>query len=138
MTYASVSDVSTRLGRPITDTNEVAQVTAWLEDVEAIIKSRISDLDDKVADGDLATAVVVMVEANAVVRKMLNPDGKVAEGIDDYNYRYNENVRRGELFLTAEEWTLLETSSGAAFSITPYGEAWYRRRWTSTTEWVAP
>lgn len=120
MTFATVSDVSTRLGRPITDPNEVAQVDAWLEDIEALILARIPDLTDLVAAGTPTVQAVVMVESNAVIRKLKNPDGKVSEGVDDYNYRLNENARKGELFLTDDEWELLEPGVvSSAFSTRP-------------------
>src|SRR5690554_840820 len=99
MSYANVTDVSTRLGRPITDADEIAQVNAWLSDVSALIEARIPNIAARVADGQPSAAVVAMVEANAVIRKVLNPEGKVSEDIDDYRYRLNENARRGEVFL---------------------------------------
>ena len=40
MAYATITDVSTRLGRPTSDTLEIAQVTAWISDVEAAIAAR--------------------------------------------------------------------------------------------------
>lgn len=133
MTYANVSDVTTRLGRSISEAAEVAQVNAWLTDVESLILTRIPDLAGRIADGSPTQAVVVMVEANAVIRKIKNPDGKVAEGIDDYNYRLNENARKGEIFLTDDEWALLMPGVGeGAFTIRPGG---YRPR---DGEWVHP
>lgn len=127
MTYATVSDVATRLGRPISDAAEIAQVNAWLGDVESIIEARVGPLAIAVTAGTLTTGTIVRVECQAVIRKVQNPDGKVAENVDDYGYRYNENVRRGELFLTDEEWaSLTPASSSAAFTITPYGVAGYR------------
>lgn len=133
MTYANITDVGTRLGRPISDAAEVAQVNAWLADIEAIIRSRVPNLDDAVSAGNPAETTVVMVESNAVIRKIKNPDGKVSEGIDDYNYRLNENSRKGELFLTDEEWALLTPNApGGAFSTRPgfepdvvYPPAWW-------------
>lgn len=120
MTYANVHDVATRLGRPITDPDEVAQVLAWLTDVEAMIRARIPNLDLRVAEECPAADVVTMVEASAVVRKVLNPEGKVSEDIDDYRYRLSENSSRGELFLTEEEWALLSPArGGGAFSVRP-------------------
>ncbi len=129
MTFATVPDVSTRLGRPITNPNEVAQVEAWLEDIEALILARIPDLADLVTAGSPTVQAVVMVESNAVIRKLKNPDGKVSEGVDDYNYRLNENARKGELFLTDDEWELLEPGVvSSAFStrpgFTPDGPVW--------------
>lgn len=137
MTYATLSDVSTRLGRPITDAEEIAQVTAWLADVEAMILARIPDLDELVADGSPSAAVVAMVEANAVIRKIRNPDGKVSEGIDDYNYRLNENARKGELFLTDEEWALLlPGAANGAWTIRPVGLRRGPGQWVHPDVWV--
>src|SRR5690606_40269505 len=71
--------------------------------------------------------------ANAVIRKLKNPDGKVSEGIDDYNYRLNENSRKGELFLTDEEWALLLPGAGeGAWTIRPGGP------WRTEGSWVHP
>ena len=71
--------------------------------------------------------VLVDVETEAVIRKVKNPDGKVSEGIDDYNYRLNENARKGDLFLTDEEWALispdLPATLGGAYSV-PLGAPW--------------
>ena len=72
---------------------EAAQVTAWLEDVESIILRRIPDLDARVTAGNPPAATVVRVEANAVIRKIRNPDGKVSETIDDYTYRLGGDAR---------------------------------------------
>lgn len=126
MTYAVIADVSTRLGRPILDALEVAQVNAWLGDVEALILARIPNLAELVTAGDPTADLVKSVEANAVIRKIKNPNGYVSEGVDDYNYRLNENARKGDLFLTDDEWDLLTPSgSSAAFTIRPYGVPGY-------------
>lgn len=133
MTYANVTDVSTRLGRPITDPNEVAQVEAWLGDVESLILARIPDLHDAVDAGQPTAATVVMVEATAVVRKVRNPDGKQNERIDDYSYGLSAEAARGELFLTDDEWALLlPRSSSEAFSTRPGFEpdrGWWPINW---------
>lgn len=137
MTFATISDVSTRLGRPITDLNEVAQVQAWLEDIEAIILNRLPDLATRVAAGSPSVAVVAAVESNAVIRKIKNPDGKVSEGVDDYNYRLNENARKGELFLTDDEWDLLTPGApDGAWTITPGGARRQRGEWVHPDVWV--
>ncbi|GIG27182.1 Gp19/Gp15/Gp42 family protein [Cellulomonas denverensis] len=137
MTYAVLTDVATRLGRPITDTNEVAQVNAWLSDIEALILSRIPDLAAQIADGHPTEAVVKMVEANAVIRKIKNPDGKQNERIDDYSFGLNTDAARGDLFLTDEEWALLEPGSGeGAFTIRPYAADPRRGQWVHPDVWV--
>jgi|SRR5699024_3300549 len=122
MSYANVTDVQVRLGRPITSSAEIAQVTAWLTDVEALIKVRIPDLDQRVVTGQVDESIVALVEAQVVVRKVKNPDGKQNERIDDYSYGLNADSARGDLFLTAEEWALLlPVSATGAFTIRPVG-----------------
>jgi hypothetical protein len=111
VTYATVADVAVRLGRPIVDSAEVAQTEALLSDVETIIRSRILDLDAQVVEGAPPAATVVMVESNAVVRKLRNPDGKVQERIDDYSYGYAQDAARSDLYLTDDEWALLDPGS---------------------------
>lgn len=122
MTYAVVSDVAEELGRPISSltSDETAQINRWLRRAEAVIRGRLPGLDDLVTAGALTAEVVADVEAAAVARKVLNPEGKVAERIDDYDYRLNENSRRGEVFITDEEWALLTpVSVSVAFSTRP-------------------
>lgn len=137
MTYATVADVSTRLGRPITDENEVAQVAAWLEDAEAVILARLPGLPEMVSAGTPTVATLVMVESNAVIRKIRNPEGYTSETIDDYTYRYNEQVRRGDTFLTADEWALLTPGGGAgAWTIVPGGPRRQPGEWLHPDVWV--
>jgi hypothetical protein len=137
VTYANVDDVAVRLGRPITDSNEVAQVNAWLEDTEALIRARIPDLDELVASGALDEDLVVLVECNAVVRKIKNPDGKLNEKIDDYSYALTDEAARGDLFLTDAEWALLEPGGGhGAWTIRPAGALARNGWWLHPDVWV--
>ena len=125
MAHATLQDVTDSLGRPIVGA-ESTQVNGWLDKIERII-ARLPGLPAAIIDGTPTATTVAMVEANAVIRKIKNPDGKVAEGIDDYNYRLNENARKGDLFLTEEEWALispdLPATLGGAYSV-PLGAPW--------------
>jgi len=136
VTYATVADVATRLGRPISEPDEVAQVQAWLDDAEAIVLSRIPTLPELVTGGVPTVAKLVMVESNAVIRKIRNPEGYTSETIDDYTYRYNEQVRRGDIFLTDEEWDLLIPSRSGAWTITPGGARRHPGEWVHPDVWV--
>lgn len=111
MTYAQPSDVSARLGRPLT-TDETTQVAALLGDAEILIKSRIPDLDDKVAAGSPTESTVIMVEASAVARLVRNPDGYTAEGDGSYSYQINWRLSTGQLEISDREWSLLGYSAG--------------------------
>jgi hypothetical protein len=134
--YATVDDVATRLGRPITDPAEIAQVTAWLGDVEILIRSRVPTLDELVLAGTPTELVVVMVESNAVVRMVRNPDGKTQERIDDYSWGMPADPDAGTLYLTDAEWGLLEPgSSDGAWTIRP-GREWVNGTWVHPDVWV--
>lgn len=136
MAYASLTDISDRLGRPVIEADEVTQVNSWISDIEALVRSRLPRLDDLVdEDGGPTADVVRMVVANAVIRKIKNPDGKQNERIDDYSYGLTEEAARGALFLTEDEWTMLTpVVSTGAFSVRPFGEPDRVRLWASTTE----
>lgn len=123
---ASVKDVATQLGRDITDPLEVNQITAWLEMAELVIRQRYPNLDQLIASGRISQDAVDMVEASAVARHSLNPEGYTSksERIDDYQQTYGMTNSTTGITFTDTEWALLTPSdSGAegAFTITPAG-----------------
>lgn len=136
MSYASPSDVSDRLGRPLS-TDEASQVEALLSDAEILIKSKIPDLDDKVTTEEIAEAVVVMVTANAVVRLIRNPAGYTSETDGEYSYQINWRLASGSLMITDAEWSLLGASSGA-FTIDVRPRTWFERHYDGAPQGVHP
>lgn len=115
MSVATVEDVATSLGRPITDPLEVAKVQQWLDDAEMQIRLRLGPI------ADLDQEAVAFVEREAVILKLRNPQGYQSESIDDYTYRWGSGS--GQVAILDEWWDLLTPdSSSAAFTITPYGE----------------
>lgn len=123
MAYATVEDVEARLGRELTD-DEETQVLALLEDVEAMIKLRIPDLDERVADGRIPERIVVMVEVNAVIRVIRNPDAFISETDGNYSYQRSSDGASGYLEILPNEWDWL-TGDGGMFQIvpvSPYGD----------------
>jgi hypothetical protein len=134
MTYAVLTDVSTRLGRTISDAAEVAQVNLWIADAERIILRRIPTLAALITAGSVTTADVVRVEAQVVQRKIKNPDGYKDERVDDYSHGLNPEAAKGELFLTDEEWAdLMPEAPASAFTIRPAGMRDYTGEWTPPT-----
>lgn len=117
MAYATPADVETRLGRDLTPEEE-AQVSELLEDVETIIKLRIPDLDAKVADGTIPERLVVMIEVNAVVRVLRNPEAYVSETDGNYSYQRSTEGAMGYLDLLPIEWDWL-FGGGGMFQIVP-------------------
>jgi hypothetical protein len=131
---ASVQDVATQLGRPIDDPLEINQVTAWIEMAELAIRQRYSNLDQLIADKRISQNAVNMVEASAVARHSLNPEGYTSksERIDDYQRTYGMTNSAVGITFTDTEWALLTPSdSGAegAFTITPMGRRPYESRY---------
>lgn len=106
--YATTIDVEDRLGRPVTNP---VQVQAWLDDVEVLIRARIPNIADLVATGQVDADTLRMVEANAVIRRLQNP-----EGLSTYTVRVDDgsvtktrsgSSTDGVLALTDDEWELL-------------------------------
>lgn len=108
MAYAQASDVSARLGRPLT-ADETTQVAALLGDAEIDIRERIPDLDTRAEDEDYL-AKVIRVEASAVARLVRNPDGHIGETDGNYSYQLNWRLNTGQLEITDQEWKLLGVS----------------------------
>lgn len=110
MSYATVIDVATTLGRPITDPDEQAQIVDWIAKTERIISARLGNLDS------LDRQILADVISEVVARRARNPDGKRNERIDDYSYTLDAAASAVELTLTADEWARLSqdgSTSGA-------------------------
>lgn len=110
MSYATVIDVATTLGRPITDPDEQNQITNWISKTERIISARLGNLDS------LDRQILADVISEVVARRARNPDGKRNERIDDYSYTLDAAASAVELTLTADEWARLSqdgSTSGA-------------------------
>lgn len=142
MTYATVSDVATRLGRPISDATEVAQVEAWLADVESIIEARFVraglTLAGQIALDDPSLAAVVRVESDAVIRRIYQPlPGRTSttRSVDDASVTDRWEGSGTYDWLTPGEWSdLLPSVTGGAFSTRPGFEP--DVRWPSPGWWL--
>lgn len=113
MAVATVEDVQRRFVRDLEDQERVV-VAQRLDDVEDIILSRIPDLADRIADGSIRPSVVVMIEAEAVLRLIRNPDGYSQETDGNYSYSVSALVASGRLEVLPDEWRLLGVRSGVA------------------------
>ena len=117
MAYAVAADVEARLGRSL-DPSETTIVNTRLADVEILIRNRIRDLDTQISTGAIDVESVIMIEAEAVLRLIRNPEGYTAETDGNYSYQISVRVASGRLDILPEEWSLLGIKSGA-FSIAP-------------------
>lgn len=107
MAVATVQDVTTAIGRPITDQAEVDRVTYWLSAAEMQIRARLGDV--ALLDQD----AVRYVEAEAVATRLSNPDGYQSESIDDYTYRLPAESR--QITITSDHWALLNPVRAGSF-----------------------
>lgn len=128
MAYAVLNDVAVRLGRPIIKADEIAQVTAWLTDIESVIVARFARnglvLSTQIALNNPSLETVVRVEASAIVRKLSNPTGltSVTRSVDDSSVteRREGGGPIGGLDLLDGEWNdLLPSVTSGAFSTYP-------------------
>lgn len=103
MTFATVQDVADTIGRPITEPLEVKQVERWLSRVESRIRRRIPNLNALAQDADYLETLKG-VEVDVVARRVLNPEGKKNERIDDYSYGLTDTAASSDLWPTAAEW----------------------------------
>lgn len=117
MAYATAADVEARLGRSL-DAGETTIVNTRLNDVELMIRNRLVNLDSLVSTGVLDVEVVIMIESDAILRLIKNPDGYTAETDGNYSYQISVQVASGRLDIFPSEWALLGVRSGA-FTIKP-------------------
>ena len=141
MAYATAEDIESRLGRNLDD-SETMIAEQRLEDAELIILGRIPDLHTKVAAGTVSADVVAMVEADAVIRILRNPEGIVGETDGNYSYQLNWATVTGALSFTTEEWRLLGFTRNA-FTIAPslgsvprYSTTEHDSLYGENTDWV--
>ena len=126
MAYATVSDVEVRYGRTLT-ASESAQVTAWVEDLEAEILERVPALEALILLGRPSLGTLRKVLTSAIIRHLDNPKGLKSRtvAIDDYSTTeqpWIQGTPGGGPELSDDEWSkLLPGSSGDSFTITPYG-----------------
>ena len=120
MAFAQPSDVATRLGRELTDA-EFDQAAAYLDDVEAEIRLRVTDLDARADDVNFLS-LVIRVESSAAKRVFMNPGGirQHSESLDDYSQSdtLDVSISTGSLYVSDDEWRLLlgGSASGGSFS----------------------
>lgn len=118
MAYATTDDVAVRWGRELSP-EETALIGVRLEDVERMIRRRITDLDARIESGVLLVDDVVQVESDAVLRLARNPEGYVSETDGNYTYTLHKDLATGKLSITDDEWEILGAPRSGVFAIAP-------------------
>lgn len=120
MAYATVDDVQDRYHQPLDEALQVV-VGTRLADAELLIRNKIPDLDDRVTASQTYHDIVVMVEADMVLRLVRNPDGYSQESDGNYSYAIYQNVASGRLEVLDSEWDLLAPAdAGKMFTLSPW------------------
>lgn len=120
MALATYADVQDRLLGQTLTVEEQAVVGVRLGDAERLLKAQIPDLVTKAGADPDYHANVVMVEAEAVLRLVRNPEGYLQETDGSYSYMVSQQVASGKLSILDEEWTLLgHRSSVSVISVLP-------------------
>lgn len=122
MAYATVQDVQDRYNEPLDEATTLV-VTTRLADAELLLRNRIPDLDERVADPiewPNYLELVVMIEAEMVLRLIRNPEGYSQESDGNYSYAIYQAVASGRLEVLDSEWDLLSPPGPTGmFVITP-------------------
>lgn len=117
MAYATVDDVADRWTREFTE-EEIVLIETRLEDVERMIRRKVSDLSDRVSDSDYLEDVK-QIEADAVLRLVRNPEGYISESDGNYTYMLARDLASGKLEIFDEEWETLGVVKGRFAIIVP-------------------
>lgn len=126
----SLSDVVARYPGDLSS-GQTVNATAWLADAWELVLGKRPLLETWIGATPPAPFVregnVVRIVSEIVVRKLLDPEGKSMESIDDYRYERFDNGDRG-LFVTDGELEDLSptpvTSTGrGSVRLVAYGES---------------
>lgn len=124
---ATVQQVGELLQRDITDELETRQVTRWIEYADMLIRRRYPNLDALITDGSINSDAVDMVEAMAVARYALNPEGVTSRSTSIDDYQETQGLRNAQpgIVILDTEWALIApkttTAGTGAFTIVPAG-----------------
>ena len=124
---ATVQQVGELLQRDIADPLEVKQVTRWIEYADMLIRRRYPNLDALITDGSIGSDAVDMVEAMAVARYALNPEGVTSRSTSIDDYQETQGLRNAQpgIVILDTEWALIApkttTAGTGAFTIVPAG-----------------
>ena len=116
MSYATPLDVAVNIGRELTAA-ETAQAAQWIEWTEATIARRMGSL----AELDVATLQMVIVEAITRRLRMPEPVTQVSVSVDDANVNKTYQKATGLIDILPEWWAALGWVESGAFTVTPYG-----------------
>lgn len=119
MALATRVDVEARLGRTVTEDQELVLVAQLLEDAEGILTARLPTLLLRAGTDLPYRARAVAVEAAAVVRVLRNPEGYRSESTGPFGYTLDTRVAAGFLTVLRDEWSQLGYTGASSINTVP-------------------
>jgi hypothetical protein len=118
-----ISDLLARWQPPGGATPTQAQLNlgqALIDDAWEVIVARVPGVSDRLASGDLRSALVVKVVCDMVRPVMGNPDGFLEESIDNWTGRRDAATSTGQMVISDDDLRLLMGGViRKSFTITP-------------------
>lgn len=116
MAYATAQDVVTLWAKE-PEPEVMTLIERRLEQVERIIRRRITNLDTRVSESETFEADLIDIEADAVLRLVRNPEGYMSETDGTYTYQMQSDLTTGKLVILDEEWQILGVNRLSRMSI---------------------
>lgn len=106
MAYATAEDVVTLWAKE-PEPEVMTLIERRLEQVERMIRRRVTDLDTQASESDTFLADLIDIEADAVLRLVRNPEGYMSETDGTYTYQLQTDLSSGRLEILDDEWQTL-------------------------------
>ena len=106
MAYATAQDVVTLWAKE-PEPEVMTLIERRLEQVERMIKRRITNVDTRAVESATFLADLVDIEADAVLRLVRNPEGYMSETDGAYTYMLQSDLTSGKLEILDDEWQTL-------------------------------
>ena len=106
MAYATAQDVVTLWAKE-PEPEVMTLIERRLEQVERMIKRRITNVDTRATESATFLADLVDIEADAVLRLVRNPEGYMSETDGAYTYMLQSDLTSGKLEILDDEWQTL-------------------------------
>ena len=106
MAYATAQDVVTLWAKE-PEPEVMTLIERRLEQVERMIKRRITNVATRAAESATFLADLVDIEADAVLRLVRNPEGYMSETDGAYTYMLQSDLTSGKLEILDDEWQTL-------------------------------
>lgn len=110
---AMSSDLVARSLRTLSDQEQTVGQTL-LDDAWAIVTAEVPNASARLNTDPQYSSLVIRVLCAMVLRVLNNPDGKLSEAVDDYQYRLDASVSTGALYLSDDERDLLGLGDGTS------------------------